>query len=907
LVPLLWWFIQRSLITPAAESTLTSSLRTVPVLVPPPRPPPAWGSVRASSPIIRLSTNYNMFRSVLWLSFVSNVLGSPSEVLTSPTWVPPCPVSVIFILLLFPPWVLLYLQSKWPALSAVLTPENVKFWLRICLLYPSIFVSFWWWFATFNKLVFSNWWWWIKLCSFIPFGIVGYYCSSWCLCFLSRLLVFGSSSFHTFLSLPTILRSTPTQQHSVGTRRPSVTPIAVTSSSLASFTRWCFVQSTLCLCIVWWILSVVRWNLRSYFLLPIILPCVGLFLTPAPHLPRPRRRQQNPPSFTSMELLDWLLGPSLVGIMILSWISFVHSLGLHTWIAFLLLGPVICFLLGGVSCILWYWVTRLSDLMFASPHPRPTRLSLLPCLYDGVWVVAPPRRKRRTTPFGWHFRVSGTPSAPSVSHTLRHVSLLLLLGTLRFAFIDLPQRDPTKLPVSPRPPPLPGEQTLTDAPSSSRAHSKRLVQSYSHDYLTVLHWSQTFLHYAVVQPYHYHIIQSPCPCPWSDSLSTPHWPAPLFDHLLGSSHLLPYEVSYHHSVDSSAACYDIDVDVNQSGDGSFTLVEDASDTHAYNLIEFTNDYLSLQAAGYRFTFMFEPTESVPVSKEHLLSWRQYEQKLSALHAASQPISWSSLATSFLAPFSPAEAARAIIRPWMYNVSEGRVTVSLARRFARVYPILSYNVKLQHIPLIVDSGASVCITPCKSDFKPGTYRSSNMKVRDLSSENKVDGEGLVQWAVKDTNGNTHVIELPCLHIASAGVHLLSPQVLNKRHHVSGSIEDDGIHLHAASTEIIARYNPVSNLPELQLTDLPTASSVWTDAFEDVSLALRSPSSPLAFLNVVDDDNKNLSPAEKELALASTSLSHQPSESSPVMQEASMGPCLPCCSRLVQHRRHSSHQI
>jgi hypothetical protein len=314
-----------------------------------------------------------------------------------------------------------------------------------------------------------------------------------------------------------------------------------------------------------------------------------------------------------------------------------------------------------------------------------------------------------------------------------------------------------------------------------------------------------FIHFAVVQPFH--SLTAAPPVPWSDSLSTPHWPAPSFDHLLGTTNVLPYQVSYCLSDNESDSCYNLDVDLDGTCDGCFSIIEDASDSHAFGLIEFTNDTLSLHGAGYRFTYSFEPLESVPVDKAHLASWNKFEQTMSKLNAAAQPVSWSTLASSFLAPFSPAEAARAVIRPWMYNVSEGRVTVSLSRRFVRLYPVLSYNVKLQHIPLIVDSGASVCITPCKDDFKPGSYRHSKMKVRDLSSENTVDGEGIVQWPVKDKNGNTHVIELPGLHIESAGVRLLSPQVLNQRHQVAGKIERDGIHLIGANADIIARYNSV----------------------------------------------------------------------------------------------------
>ena len=145
----------------------------------------------------------------------------------------------------------------------------------------------------------------------------------------------------------------------------------------------------------------------------------------------------------------------------------------------------------------------------------------------------------------------------------------------------------------------------------------------------------------------------------------------------------------------------------------------------------------------------------------------------------------------------------------------------------------------------------------------------MKVRDLSSKNKVEAEGIVCWPVADTNGNTKIIELPGLHLPAAGIRLLSPQVLKHRHNIGGSIEDDGIHLHGANTTMIAKYNPVSHLSELELVDMPRKNSVWNDAFQDVSTAQDDPTT---FLSVVHPDNHNLSPSEKELLLWHQRLSH-----------------------------------
>ena len=52
----------------------------------------------------------------------------------------------------------------------------------------------------------------------------------------------------------------------------------------------------------------------------------------------------------------------------------------------------------------------------------------------------------------------------------------------------------------------------------------------------------------------------------------------------------------------------------------------------------------------------------------------------------------------------------------------------------------------------------------------------MKVKDLLGENKVCTEVTIQWFVKDQVGVTHVLEVPGFYIPTAGVHLLSPQVL-----------------------------------------------------------------------------------------------------------------------------------
>jgi len=70
-------------------------------------------------------------------------------------------------------------------------------------------------------------------------------------------------------------------------------------------------------------------------------------------------------------------------------------------------------------------------------------------------------------------------------------------------------------------------------------------------------------------------------------------------------------------------------------------------------------------------------------------------------------------------------------------------------------------------LIVDSGASVCISPLWSDFI--TYKPSIMKIKDLLSSNKVQGEGIIKWRILDSSSQEISIEVPGYHIPGVEVH------------------------------------------------------------------------------------------------------------------------------------------
>jgi hypothetical protein len=130
-----------------------------------------------------------------------------------------------------------------------------------------------------------------------------------------------------------------------------------------------------------------------------------------------------------------------------------------------------------------------------------------------------------------------------------------------------------------------------------------------------------------------------------------------------------------------------------------------------------------------------------------------------------------------------------------------------------------------LPLIVDTGASCCVSPCREDFIEGTYRSSEVKIKDLSGVNKVAGKGMLRWPVQDKFGRVHDIEIQGYHVPNASVRLLSPQSLIKKFGGNGWFDEYkfAICIKKFGVELHAPYG-LANLPILPMS---AASSAYLD--------------------------------------------------------------------------------
>ena len=183
--------------------------------------------------------------------------------------------------------------------------------------------------------------------------------------------------------------------------------------------------------------------------------------------------------------------------------------------------------------------------------------------------------------------------------------------------------------------------------------------------------------------------------------------------------------------------------------------------------------------------------------------------------------------------------------------------------------LAYNAQDLHTTplLIVDSGASKCITPLRSDFVK--YRSSTATIHGLASTCHVAGEGIVSWNVIDTEGNQVPIKLPGYHIPTAEVRLFSPQDFFKRFDGYSILNALKLSLHFVTGEVLdAPICPRTNLPCLTTVEQAnrSESSFWTSTFDF------KPSEALVYPSLLTSTNTNMSAAQKEYHLYHNRLSH-----------------------------------
>ena len=149
--------------------------------------------------------------------------------------------------------------------------------------------------------------------------------------------------------------------------------------------------------------------------------------------------------------------------------------------------------------------------------------------------------------------------------------------------------------------------------------------------------------------------------------------------------------------------------------------------------------------------------------------------------------------------------------------------------------------------IVDTGASICVSPFREDFV--TYEPmTGTVIKGLSKGANIAGRGTLVWNV-DVGGTMVELHLRAVHVPAASQRLLCPQQLHQEWCPSmrkSELDGDSIELHFPQGDVPCPFNE-SNLPELKLC----SPKEFKSSIEALNSCL------------LKEHNHNLKPAQKEL--------------------------------------------
>jgi hypothetical protein len=177
----------------------------------------------------------------------------------------------------------------------------------------------------------------------------------------------------------------------------------------------------------------------------------------------------------------------------------------------------------------------------------------------------------------------------------------------------------------------------------------------------------------------------------------------------------------------------------------------------------------------------------------------------------------------------------------------------------VFQVLS---KIRIFPIVIDSGASVSVSPCEEDFYEGIKSANDFKLSGLADDICVKGMGRVRWRVIDQNNQTASIDTVAYFVANAGVRLFSPQAYFQENGEGSLILSQKEIILTLKSNICLSipFQQGNNLPFLFTTDLVP------DPLENIPNDLK------AHLSVVDQTNQNITGAQRELLLWHWRLGH-----------------------------------
>jgi hypothetical protein len=182
------------------------------------------------------------------------------------------------------------------------------------------------------------------------------------------------------------------------------------------------------------------------------------------------------------------------------------------------------------------------------------------------------------------------------------------------------------------------------------------------------------------------------------------------------------------------------------------------------------------------------------------------------------------------------------------------------------PHVLHAVDDPNIPIIIDTGASISISPTISDFVGPIRPPSIDRLQGLGDGCQVDGEGTIEWEIRDVVGTIRTLRTSGYLARKAPIRLFSPQTYFKEQ------EDGYMHVDCQRTELTLHDGTLLTFPYAD-NNIPYMMSAWQPIVgvkpKDCSTLTNS---KIVGMSVGEEMNQNLTPKQKELLLWHWKLGH-----------------------------------
>jgi hypothetical protein len=166
----------------------------------------------------------------------------------------------------------------------------------------------------------------------------------------------------------------------------------------------------------------------------------------------------------------------------------------------------------------------------------------------------------------------------------------------------------------------------------------------------------------------------------------------------------------------------------------------------------------------------------------------------------------------------------------------------------------------HIPIVVDTGASLSLTPFLEDFDNTPKKSELKELQTVLSATKVEGIGTVRWKVVDLYSTVHTLVTKAYYVPSVQIRLYSPQAhYQESSEGTLSLNWENLMLRfPTKVKLVFPINQANQLPLMLLDD----DQGHQAGFSCADYELFGDSHCL-LMSVADETNQNLDGPQREL--------------------------------------------